>query len=104
MAKITYEDIKNINELYADLKTYAAVSRATGFSPATVKKYVQKNYVPVRDLKDRVENAKPAPEIDLNCITAQILNLFRSDDWKDLCILSEEEYEDIKSLWKEMNI
>lgn len=101
MAKITYEDIKNINELYANLKTYAAVSRATGFSPATVKKYVQKDYIP---LKDRAENAKPAPEIDLNCITTQVLNLFRSDDWKDLCVLSEEEYEDIKSLWKEMNI
>lgn len=101
MAKITYEDIKNINELYANLKTYAAVSRATGFSPATVKKYVQKDYIP---LKDRAENIKPAPEIDLNCITTQVLNLFRGDDWKDLCVLSEEEYEDIKSLWKEMNI
>ena len=101
MAKITYEDIKNINELYANLKTYAAVSRATGFSPATVKKYVQKDYIPI---KDRAENTNPAPEIDLNCITAQVLNLFRCDDWKDLCVLSEEEYEDIKSLWKEMNI
>ena len=37
MAKVTNEDIVRFNELYAKLKTYAAVARETGFSASTVK-------------------------------------------------------------------
>lgn len=95
MRVITYEDIKKINELYAELKTYAAVARATGFSPATVKKYVIKDYevVEKEDIKRFEGNL---PEFNPT--------MFRVDDWAALCVLSEEEINEIKELWKEIDV
>ena len=40
MKFVTQADIKEMNRLYLELKTYAAVARVTGFSPSTVKKYI----------------------------------------------------------------
>ena len=59
MAKLTQEKISEIIEKYKVLKTYAAVSRATGVSPATVKKYVLENQAKVTEQevqKDIFEN------------------------------------------------
>lgn len=95
MRVITQKDIQEINRLYAELKTYAAVARKTGFSPATVKKYVIKDYVPVNE-----ENIKrfegPLPDFDSS--------IFRVDDWGALCVLNKEEVNEIKELWKEIEV
>ena len=42
MAKtvVTQEMIKEINELYTEIKTYAGVARKIGIAPTTVKKYI----------------------------------------------------------------
>lgn len=95
MRVITQKDIQEINKLYAELKTYAAVSRKTGFSPATVKKYVIKDYVPV-DEEAAIRFNRPLPEFNPE--------IFRVDDWGKLCELSEEEVKEIKELWKEIEV
>lgn len=95
MRVITNADIKEINRLYAELKTYAAVSRATGFSPSTVKKYVITDYKPVEE-KNIIHFNRPLPEFDSS--------IFRINDWGTLCELSEEESEEIKILWNELEV
>ena len=95
--KITPNDIKNINELYLRYKTYAEVARQTGFSAGTVKKYIIKDFAPVA-----VENIK---HVSLNDIPSFSSILFKGiDNYGDLCILSEEEKQDMEQLWKEMSI
>lgn len=42
--KVTPDDILQMNTLYLELKTYAAVARKTGFSAGTVKKYIIPNF------------------------------------------------------------
>ena len=95
MKVITQKEIKEINRLYAELKTYAAVSRATGFSPATVKKYIIKDYTPT-DETTFIRFDHPLPEFDST--------IFRGDDWGDLCLLSPEEEQEIRELWKELDV
>ncbi len=95
MKVITQKEIKEINRLYAELKTYAAVSRATGFSPATVKKYIIKDYTPV-DESTFIRFDRPLPEFDST--------IFRGEDWGDLCLLSPEEEQEIRELWKELDV
>lgn len=93
MKVITFEDKKQINELYLKYKTYAAVSRITGFSPGTVKKYVRSDYTPRTEIKSF--------EGDLPDFNPQ---MFRIDDWGPLCVLSDEEIQEIKELWKELEL
>jgi len=95
MKTVTHSDIQKINRLYLQLKTYAAVSRATGFAPTTVKKYIIPNFVEV-DESSTKKFEGPLPEFNPS--------IFRKDDWGDLCVLSEEEIEEIKDLWKEMEL
>lgn len=95
MKVITYEDIKQINEIYRECKTYAATARKTGFSPATVKKYVIKDYTPIEE-KDIIRFNRPLPEFDSS--------MFRTNDWGALCELSKEEEDEIKDLWKEIDV
>lgn len=95
MRVVTNADVKEINRLYLELKTYAAVSRATGFSPATVKKYVIKDYQVV-DEKSIKHYEGALPEFDST--------IFRGDDWGPLCVLSDEEIEEIRELWKELDV
>ena len=91
----TNSDIKEINRLDIDLKTDTAVARATGFSPATVKKYVIKDYKVV-DEDNIIRFNKPLPDLDST--------IFRCDDWGHLCLLSEDEISEIKILWKELEV
>lgn len=95
MKVITQKEIQEINRLYAELHTYAAVARKTGFSPATVKKYVVKDYVPVDETNFKRFD-KPLPEFDPT--------MFRGNDWGVLCVLSEDERKEIKELWKEIEV
>ena len=93
MKIVTQADKKLINELYLKLKTYAAVARETGFSPATVKKYVDKDYKPVIE-EDVIRFNRPLPEFDPT--------MFRIDDWAPLCILTDEEVKSVPEIWKEL--
>ena len=95
MRVVTQNDIKEMNRLYLELKTYAAVARATGFSPSTVKKYIVNGYHTVDD-NSIIKFNRPLPEFDPT--------IFRKKDWIDLCQLSEEEFEQIKILWNEIEV
>ena len=95
MTVITQKEIKEINRLYAELKTYAAVARATGFSPSTVKKYLIKDWVDPETI-DIIRFDRPLPDFDSSP--------FRKDDWGDMCLLSAEEEQEIRELWKELEV
>lgn len=95
MRVVTNEDIKTMNRLYLELKTYAAVARKTGFSPATVKKYIQPDFTPIEE-KDIKRFNEPLPDFDPS--------MFRCDDWGHLCVLSDEEVVEIRELWKEIEL
>ena len=96
--KVGLNDIKNMNELYLKFKTYAEVARQTGFSPSTVRKYIQKDYVSQNDIQMIKFNLeKDLPKFD----SSKFENL---DNFGELCVLSEEEKLEIKELWKEILI
>ena len=97
--KITNEDILRINELYYKYKTYAEVARQTGFAASTCKKYVIPGWEPVK--KDNIVR------FDLDDLPNffEVAPLFRGvENYGDLCVLSEEEKEEMKSLWEELAV
>ena len=94
---ITQEKIIEINELYLKIKTYAGVSRAMGGSPSptTVKKYIIPNYVSSGNIKKKTFRKEDLPEFSTD--------IFKGvDNWGDLCVLSNEEKEEMKELWEEL--
>ena len=96
--RLTEDDKIRINELYLKYKTYSEVSRQTGFSPSTVKKYVIKDYKPSSELPKKEFRLEDIPE-DIN------YNMFiEADNLGKLCILSNEEKEEMKELWKELSL
>jgi hypothetical protein len=96
MAKrVTNEDIILINEIYYKTKSYAETARQTGWSAGTVSKYVDKNYAP------------PAPteivHVDMSALPKDFnTDIFRIPNLGDLCVLTDEEKDDITNLWKEL--
>ena len=98
-AKVTNEDILRINELYYKHKTYADVARQTGFAASTVKKYVDKNWEPVK-----ADNIIRFDLVNLPNFS-EATEIFRGvENYGDLCILSKEEKEEMKSLWEELAV
>lgn len=95
--KVTTEDIIRMNELYLKFHTYAAVARETGFSASTVSKYVNKNYKAATERKYIRFNPNFVPRIN----TAIFNNV---ENFGDLCVLSNKEKEEIKTLWEELDL
>lgn len=96
--KVTQEDIKRFNEIYYSVKTYAEVARQTGFSPSTVKKYIDKNWTPA---------IVPTTKFDISILPDYIkaAEAFREyDDYGKMCGLSDEEKKEIELLWNELSI
>lgn len=98
-SKITNEDILRINELYYKYKTYAEVARQTGFSAGTVKKYVIKGWEPVAS-----ENIIRFDIAQLPDFTSAA-EIFRGiSNYGALCMLTDYEKQEIKSLWGELTV
>lgn len=96
-SKVTSEDILRINEIYYKTKVYAETARQTGFSASTVKKYVIPGWQPVA-----VENII---KFELSQIPEFDGSVFKGvDNYGDLCILTENEKEEMKELWKELAV
>ena len=97
-SRVTADDIKNINRIYFKCKTYAETARQTGFSASTVAKYVDKNWKPIDETRRKIFDPNDLPEVFDN---SQFEGL---DDFGALCILSEDEKEEIKELWNELEV
>ena len=96
-SKVTSQDIIRFNELYLKLKTYSAVARETGFSASTVKKYIKDNYRPQDEIKIKRFRREDLPRFNPH--------LFENcNDFGGLCVLSDEELEEIHELWDELSI
>ena len=95
MKIVTQADKIEINRLYKELGTYAAVSRATGFSPSTVKKYVVADFVP--------ETSRPIVKFDGKLPEFEP-ERFAHMDWNKACELTDEEYEEVRALWEELDV
>lgn len=89
--KVTQQDIIKINELYLQYKTYAAVARETGFSAATVKKYIIQNFAAV-------------PTTKFEGSTELKSEIFKGYSWDNLIDLSDKEKEEMEILRKEVNL
>ena len=95
MAKrVTNEDIIRINEIYAATKVYAETARQTGFSPSTVKKYVNPNF----KILD-----KPMEKIEFNHMAFPPFPQ-KGQEWRELMILTDSERKRILDLQKEVMI
>lgn len=88
--KVTEDMIIRMNELYIELKTYAAVSRIIGVSPTTVKKYINPNFSKV------TENKRIIEEREIN------FDLFDRVNWNILLELMPREKIDIEEVRKEV--
>lgn len=91
--RVTEQDIILINEAYLGCKTYSGAAAATGWSAATVKKYVDPNYKSQQKVND-----EPIWLPLISDITPQLSIHY------DLTCLSDEEEQEIKTLWKELVI
>lgn len=94
--KVTTEDIRQMNEIYYQCKSYAETARQTGWSASTVRNYIDKNFSPV--LEDKIHRFDPDTEMPefSTAMFEGVANL------GDLCVLSNIEKEEIVELWKEL--
>ena len=98
-SKVKNEDILRINELYYQTHTYAEVARQTGFSASTVKKYVIPGWAPVEQ-----ENVKRFELNELPDFHVAVVGFRGINNYGDLCVLSDNEKEEIKQLWEELAV
>lgn len=92
MKIITNDMIVRMNEMYLEGKNYKNIANIMNISPYTVKKYI-KNPKDEKPIKILIFN-KSLPNFDYK--------KFRNKDWGELCLLTEDEIEEIKKLWEEM--
>lgn len=96
-SRVTNEDIIRINELYYKYKTYAEVARQTGFAASTVKKYVIPGWQPVVEteiIRFDISELPDSPHpgfVGLN-------------NYGELCVLTNDEKEELRGLWEEMAV
>lgn len=89
MAKrVTEEDIIKMNNIYYSCRTYAETARQVGFSATTVKKYIIPDYEPAE--------ASQNFNIELSDLADYIENISTSH----LSLLTEEEKDNLKEIWK----
>lgn len=91
MKIITNDMIIDINDMYLEGKSIKSISNLMSISPYTVKKYI-------KDLEDN--------NIEKNLFNKNLPKfnsaVFRNKDWGELCLLSEDEVEEIRKLWEEI--
>lgn len=95
--RVSVDDIRQMNEIYYQCKSYAETARQTGWSASTVSKYIDKNYTPAAesDIKRFDKSTMP---------TFSTIAFETVDNLGELCVLSDEEKEEIKELWRELAV
>ena len=93
--RVTNEDFKLMNDIFYRTKSYAETARQTGWSAGTVSKYVDKNYAPSATTE--------IVRVDMSILPTEFnTDIFNIPNLGDLCVLTDDEKEDITNLWKEM--
>ena len=95
--RVTSEDILRMNEIYYKTHVFAEVARQTGFSASTVRKYIDVNWKPVELDKIIKFDLNNLPEFD----TTPFKHV---SDYGAMCILDDEEIDQIRELWKELAV
>lgn len=94
--RVTQEMIVRMNDLYLELKTYAAVARKIGVSPTTVKRYINPNY-------KRIKNGENEDENELEIVIQPInYELFDRPSWNILLTLMPREVDGMLKLREEV--
>ena len=94
--KVMSEDIRKMNEIYYQCKSYAETARQTGWSASTVRNYIDKNFCPIIEENIiRFDPSKDMPEFS-TAIFEGVTNL------GDLCTLSDDEKIEVVELWREI--
>lgn len=97
MAKrVTEEDIYLMNETYYNYKSYAETARRTGWSAATVRKYVDSSFVPIQN--DQITR------FDKAILPLDITQFTNVTNLGDLCELTSEEREELNNNRKEIKL
>lgn len=94
--RVTIDDIRQMNEIYYQCKSYAETARQTGWSASTVRTYIDKNFSPL--LEDNIHRFNPDTEMP-EFSTAMFEKV---ENLGDLCELSEDEQVEIVELWREI--
>lgn len=92
--RVTEADIKQINEVYYVCKNYAKTAAATGWSAATVHKYVKSDYAPDEVAQQSYEFHPMNVE--------DTANFLRNET--DITLLTEEEKREVEALWANLLI
>lgn len=92
--KVTPQMTEEMNEAYLTLKTYAAVARQFGISATTVKKYIIPGYKSRDSIVKQVLEADKINQIEDFICPVEVL---RSSTALEL---TDEEKEDMKTLWE----
>lgn len=96
--RVSIEDIKQMNIEYLNCHSYAEVARRTGWSAGTVRAYIDKNF----NLAKESEIHRFDPNTEFPEFSTE---LFKGvDNYGDLCIMSDGEFEEIKQLWIELPV
>lgn len=92
--KVKPEDIIKINKAYKLCGSYSGAAKATGWSAATIKRYVDPNFIleeePTHNIHIEI------PEV------SEIVEQLKEN--KNICALTEEERKAVQNLWEEMII
>ena len=94
--RVSVDDIRQMNEIYYQCKSYAETARRTGWSASTVRSYIDKNFSPV--LEDKIHRFDPDTEMPEFSTT-----MFEGvENYGDLCELTDEEKIELVDLWEEI--
>ena len=98
--KITPEIAEQINEIYYQCKNKSQTAKQIGCSAATISRYILKDYVPRASRQNYEFNG----EIGNADWLVDICNMFDNAGQRlcEICMLSEEEFADLRELQKEI--
>lgn len=96
--RVSVDDIRQMNEIYYQCKSYAETARQTGWSASTVKNYIDVNYkLVIEENIIRFNVETDLPDFSTEAFVGQA-------NYGTLCVLSEEEREEIVLMWEELAV
>lgn len=96
MARITEEQIQEINEIYHATHNKSLTARTVGVSVASVNKYIKEDYIPI------AERMTYTFDKEVKGIDSQKLQFYSEKAILDLFNITEEERADMIELQKEI--